>query len=65
MESKYFSDYKMAIESLVAFAKATNFDSEGDFDKLIKDWILQSKKQHEEIMNRKTAVIQIVKAILK
>lgn len=64
MESKYFSDYKMAIESLVAFAKSSNFNADGDFDKLINDWIENSRKQHSEILKRKESVIGIVKAIL-
>ncbi len=65
MESKYFSDFKMAIESVVAYAKATGFNPDTDnFDTLMNGWINQSKKQHEEIMDRAPEAIQIIKSIL-
>ncbi len=65
MESKYFSEYKMAIESVVSYAKSIGFNPENDsFDDLMLNWINHSKKQHEEILSRKEEAIIILKQMV-
>lgn len=65
MESKYFNEFRTAIESVVAFAKVKGFNPDTDnFDTLMNDWINHTKKQHEEIIQRAPEALKIIKAIL-